>query len=156
MIISKVRKPSWRSPGAAHYGAIFRPVPDWYKLALIIFLIVNPLIFLISPFVAGWLLVAEFIFTLAMALKCYPLLPGGLLAIEAVFIGMTSAEHVREEVAANLEVLLLLMFMVAGIYFMKQLLLFIFTRLLLSIRSKMLLSLSFAWRRRSSPRSSMP
>ncbi|STE86667.1 sodium/proton antiporter [Escherichia coli] len=43
----------------------------------------------------------------------------------------------------NLEVLLLLMFMVAGIYFMKQLLLFIFTRLLLSIRSKMLLSLSF-------------
>ena len=29
---------------------------------------------------AGWLLVAEFIFTLAMALKCYPLLPGGLLA----------------------------------------------------------------------------
>ncbi len=63
---------------------------------------------------------------------------------------MTSAEHVREEVAANLEVLLLLMFMVAGIYFMKQLLLFIFTRLLLSIRSKMLLSLSFAWRRRSS------
>lgn len=121
----------------------FGPVPDWYKLALIIFLIVNPLIFLISPFVAGWLLVAEFIFTLAMALKCYPLLPGGLLAIEAVFIGMTSAEHVREEVAANLEVLLLLMFMVAGIYFMKQLLLFIFTRLLLSIRSKMLLSLSF-------------
>ncbi|SQB29803.1 sodium/proton antiporter [Citrobacter koseri] len=108
--------------------------PDWYKLALIAFLIANPLIFFINPFVAGWLLVAEFIFTLAMALKCYPLLPGGLLAIEAVIIGMTSAAHVREEVAANLEVLLLLMFMVAGIYFMKQLLLFIFTRLLLSIR----------------------
>lgn len=87
---------------------------------------------------------AEFIFTLAMALKCYPLLPGGLLAIEAVIIGMTSATHVREEVAANLEVLLLLMFMVAGIYFMKQLLLFIFTRLLLTIRSKTLLSLAFA------------
>lgn len=117
--------------------------PDWYKLALLIFLIVNPLIFIINPFVAGWLLVAEFIFTLAMALKCYPLLPGGLLAIEAVIIGMTSAAHVREEVANNLEVLLLLMFMVAGIYFMKQLLLFIFTRLLLSIRSKMLLSLAF-------------
>ncbi len=84
-----------------------------------------------------------------MALKCVPAAPGGLLAIQAVFIGMTSAEHVREEVAANLEVLLLLMFMVAGIIFMKQLLLFIFTRLLLSIRSKMLLSLSFARRQRS-------
>lgn len=35
------------------------------------------------------------------------------------------------------------MFMVAGIYFMKQLLLFVFTRLLLGIRSKMLLSLAF-------------
>lgn len=117
--------------------------PDWYKLLLLIFLVINPIIFLVNPFLAGWLLVVEFIFTLAMALKCYPLIPGGLLAIEAVIVGMTSAEHVREEIAANLEVLLLLIFMVAGIYFMKQLLLFIFTRLLLSIRSKMLLSLAF-------------
>ena len=99
--------------------------------------------FAVAPFVAGWLLVVEFIFTLAMALKCYPLLPGGLLAIEALLIGMTSPAHVRDEIAGNLEVLLLLMFMVAGIYFMKQLLLFVFTRLLLGIRSKMLLSLAF-------------
>ena len=89
--------------------------PDWYKLILLVFLVVNPIIFSITPFVAGWLLVAEFIFTLAMALKCYPLLPGGLLAFEAVVIGMTSAEHVKAELASNLEVLLLLIFMVAGI-----------------------------------------
>jgi NhaB family Na+:H+ antiporter len=38
-----------------------------------------------------------------MALKCYPLLPGGLLAIEAVFIGMTTPGHVREEVAVILK-----------------------------------------------------
>lgn len=44
---------------------------------------------------------------------------------------------------ANFEVILLLMFMVAGIYFMKQLLLFVFTKLLLQIRSKIVLSLSF-------------
>lgn len=117
--------------------------PDWYKLILLVFLVVNPIIFSVNPFIAGWLLVAEFIFTLAMALKCYPLLPGGLLAFEAVVIGMTSAEHVKAELASNLEVLLLLIFMVAGIYFMKQLLLFIFTRLLLSIPSKMFLSLAF-------------
>ncbi|WP_391487214.1 sodium/proton antiporter NhaB [Leclercia tamurae] len=117
--------------------------PDWYKATLVVFLVLNPLIFVVDSFAAGWLLVAEFIFTLAMALKCYPLLPGGLLAFEAVAIGMTSAEHVKEELANNLEVLLLLMFMVAGIYFMKQLLLFIFTRLLLSIPSKTLLSLAF-------------
>lgn len=131
---------SW---GRAMWSNFLGQSPNWYKLALLVFLIINPFIFFANSFVAGWLLVSEFIFTLAMALKCYPLLPGGLLAIEAVIIGMTSASHVREEVAANLEVLLLMMFMVAGIYFMKQLLLFIFTRLLLSIRSKMVLSLTF-------------
>lgn len=118
--------------------------PDWYKLAIIIFLIANPIIFFfISPFLAGWVLVAEFIFTLAMALKCYPLQPGGLLAIEAVIIGMTSPAHVKTEIMANFEVILLLMFMVAGIYFMKQLLLFVFTRLLVAIESKITLSLAF-------------
>lgn len=118
--------------------------PDWYKIAIVAFLIINPIVFfLISPFVAGWLLVAEFIFTLAMALKCYPLQPGGLLALEAVAIGMTHPEHVKAEILANFEVLLLLIFMVAGIYFMKQLLLFVFTKLLLSIRSKLTLSLAF-------------
>ena len=131
------------SYGRALWRNFLGQSPDWYKLTLLIFLIVNPVVFIFSPFVAGWLLVAEFIFALAMALKCYPLLPGGLLAIEAVFIGMTSAERVKDELATNLEVLLLLMFMVAGIYFMKQLLLFIFTRLLLSISSKTVLSLSF-------------
>lgn len=118
--------------------------PNWYKLAIIACLIINPLVFLLaSPLVAGWLLVIEFVFTLAMALNCYPLLPGGLLAIEAVAIGMTSPSQVAEEIAHNLDVLLLLIFMVAGIYFMKQLLLFVFTKLLLNIRSKILLSLAF-------------
>lgn len=118
--------------------------PDWYKLTIIGFLILNPIIyFLVSPFLAGWLLVVEFIFTLGMALKCYPLQPGGLLAIEAVMIGMTSAERIKEQVFSNLEVILLLIFMVAGIYFMKQLLLYVFTKLLLNIRSKTALSLAF-------------
>lgn len=117
--------------------------PDWYKLAIIAFLIINPILFAIDPFVAGWVLVVEFIFTLAMALKCYPLQPGGLLAIEAIAIGMTSPATVKHELVANFEVLLLLIFMVAGIYFMKQLLLFIFTKILLGIQSKTLLSLAF-------------
>ena len=41
-------------------------------------------------------------------------------------------------------VLLLLMFMVAGIYFMRDLLLFVFTKLLVHVRSKVLLSLLFS------------
>ena len=121
--------------------------PDWYKITIAIFLILNPILFFITPFWAGWLLVIEFIFTLAMALKCYPLQPGGLLAIEATIIGMTSPEHIKAEVLANFEVILLLMFMVAGIYFMKQLLLFVFTKLLLNIHSKLFVSVRASYRR---------
>ena len=62
--------------------------PSWYKLTIIAFLIVNPILFLANPTIAGWALILEFIFTLAMALRCYPLQPGGLLAFEAIVIGM--------------------------------------------------------------------
>ncbi|WOJ94130.1 sodium/proton antiporter NhaB [Congregibacter variabilis] len=121
------------------------PSPDWYKKAIIGFLLINPvLLYTVGPFVTGWVLIGEFIFTLALALRCYPLQPGGLLAIEAVALGMTSADSVFHETAANFEVILLLMFMVAGIYFMKELLLFVFTRILLKVRSKVVLSLLFS------------
>lgn len=129
---------------SAFYKNFLGDAPEWYKNCIIAFLLINPLIFFfISPFLAGWLLVAEFIFTLSMALKCYPLQPGGLLAIEAVAIGMTTPEHIKSEIIANFEVILLLMFMVAGIYFMKQLLLYIFTKLIVAIHSKIKLSLAF-------------
>ncbi len=80
-----------------------------------------------------------------MALKCYPLQPGGLLALEAVVIGMTSPASVYQETLANFEVILLLMFMVAGIYFMRELLLFTFTWILLTIKSKIMLSFLFSF-----------
>ncbi|MGK2960056.1 MAG: sodium/proton antiporter NhaB [Candidatus Malihini olakiniferum] len=118
--------------------------PGWYKLTMFGFLILNPFVFFcINPFLASWLLVAEFIFTLGMALKCHPLQPGGLLTLQAAFIGMTSPDHIWHEVSRNIPVITLLMFMVAGIYFMKPLLLFLFTRLLLHIHSKVMLALAF-------------
>lgn len=119
--------------------------PSWYKLTIIAFLVANPfLLYTVGPFVTGWILILEFIFTLALALKCYPLQPGGLLAIEAIALGMASPSAVYEEVAANLQVILLLVFMVAGIYFMQKLLLFVFTKILLGVRSKIVLSLLFS------------
>jgi len=119
--------------------------PEWYKFTIIGFLVLNViLVNTVGPYITGWLLIAEFIFTLAMALKCYPLQPGGLLAVEAVLLGLTSPETVYHEALANFQVILLLMFMVAGIYFMRGLLLFIFSRLLTGIRSKILLSLMFS------------
>ncbi|TDI60248.1 MAG: sodium/proton antiporter NhaB [Alphaproteobacteria bacterium] len=120
--------------------------PGWYKLAIVGFLLLNPIVMhTLGPVVAGWLLVIEFIFTLAMALKCYPLQPGGLLALEAVFLGLTTAGAVKSEVEHAFEVLLLLIFMVAGIYFMKDLLLYVFTKLLVRVRNKILLSLLFSF-----------
>ena len=116
----------------------------WYKLTIIVFLVINPIVaFVAGPFIAGWLLIFEFIFTLAMALKCYPLQPGGLIAIQAVIIGLATPESVYEETLHNFPVIMLLIFMVAGIYFLKEMLLFVFTKILLGIRSKKLLSLLF-------------
>jgi NhaB family Na+:H+ antiporter len=118
--------------------------PTWYKQTIFLFLILNPVVlYTVGPATAGWLLLAEFIFTLAMALKCYPLQPGGLLALEAVLLGLTSPETVMDKLENNLEVILLLMFMVAGIHFLRDLLLFLFTRILLGVRSKVVLSLLF-------------
>ena len=120
--------------------------PDWYKLTIVGFLILNPLLFFfVNPFLAGWVLIAEFIFTLAMALKCYPLQSGGLLAFEAIVIGMASPETVYHEAEVNLPVILLLIFMVAGISFLKEMLLFAFTKLLVRVKSKISLSLLFAF-----------
>jgi len=118
--------------------------PDWYKFTIIGFLVLNPIVAAtMGNFIVGWLLIGEFIFCLAMALKCYPLQPGGLLAIEAVVIGLTSPDAVYAETVQNFPVILLLMFMVAGIFFLKEMLLFAFTKILLGVRSKTLLSLLF-------------
>jgi NhaB family Na+:H+ antiporter len=119
--------------------------PDWYKQTILLFLVINPIIAVYSPYIAGWVLVVEFIFTLAMALKCYPLQPGGLLAIEAILLGLASPAQVFHEAEVNFPVIMLLMFMVAGIYFLREMLLFIFTKILLGVRSKILLSLMFSF-----------
>jgi len=119
--------------------------PIWYKQAIVAFLVLNPIIALYDPFIAGWVLVIEFIFTLAMALRCYPLQPGGLLAIQAIILGLASPEMVFHEAEKNFPVIMLLMFMVAGIYFLREMLLFTFTKILLGVRSKVLLSLLFSF-----------
>ncbi|MDB9813279.1 sodium/proton antiporter NhaB [Gammaproteobacteria bacterium] len=131
--------------------------PSWYKNTIIAFLIFNPIALYAlnyyfkeipdfnGAFYIGWLLLLQFIFTLALALKCYPLQPGGLLAIQGLIIGLTTPYTLLHEIERNLEVILLLVFMVAGIYFMKNLMLNIFTKLLLRIHSKTKLSLLFCF-----------
>ncbi len=118
--------------------------PLWFKTVMISFLVFNVFsYFILGPVITAWLFIGEFIFTLAMALKCYPLQSGGLLVIQALLLGLTSPEKAYHEVEQNLEVLLLLVFMVAGIYFMKPLLMFVFNKIFTKIKSKILLSLLF-------------
>lgn len=117
--------------------------PRWYKLAIIGFLIVNPIVWLaFGGFLAGWLLLLEFILTLAMALRCYPLQPGGLLALQAVAMGMTTPDKVYAEVSGALPVLLLLIFMVAGVHFLRDFLYFVFSKILLGLRSRYAVALA--------------
>ncbi len=118
--------------------------PTWYKYTILAFLIFNVIsLFTLGPVVTAWIIILEFIFTLAFALKCYPLQSGGLLAIQAIALGLTTPKHAYQEVAANLEVILLLVFMVAGIYFMKPLIMYIFSKVFTKIKSKILLSVLF-------------
>lgn len=132
--------------GSAFYANFLGHAPNWYKATIIGFLVINPILVLAAGnFVTGWALIAEFIFCLAMALKCYPLQPGGLLAIEAVILGLTTPEGVYKETVVNFPVILLMIFMVAGIYFMKELLLFAFTKVLLKVKSKVAVALIFCF-----------
>jgi len=118
--------------------------PRWYKSTMLVFLIFNIFSFyILGPTITAWIFIGEFIFTLAMALKCYPLQSGGLLAIEILALKLTTPEKAYHEVDQNLEVVLLLVFMVAGIYFMKPLLMYIFSKVFTKIKSKLVLSLLF-------------
>jgi len=139
--------------------------PKWYKQLIIAFLVFNVIsCFVFGPMITAWIFIGEFIFTLAMALKCYPLQSGGILAIQALVLKLTHPMYktvhgevvydeagipvpggVYLEVSQNLEVVLLLVFMVAGIYFMKPLLMYIFSKVFTKIRSKLLLSLLFVF-----------
>jgi NhaB family Na+:H+ antiporter len=138
-----VSKPSLRQAFARNF---LGHSPNWYKVTLLGFLVLNPILFFaVNPFLAGWVLLLEFIFTLAMALKCYPLQPGGLLAVQAIAMGMASPATVYHEAYTNFSVILLLIFMVAGVYFLREMLLVTFTKLLVKVHSKTLLAFLFCF-----------
>jgi len=113
---------------------------------MLAFLVLNVVFYFTLPTtVTSWIFIAEFIFTLAMALKCYPLQSGGLLAIQVLALNLTTPHSAYHEIEQNLEVILLLVFMVAGIFFMKPLLMYIFSKVFTKIRSKLVLSLLFVF-----------
>ena len=119
--------------------------PKWFKLAMLVFLVIcYPATLLLGKVIMGWAFIVMFILTLAMALKCYPLQSGGLLGLAILAIGLTNKTSVWNEILSNLGVILLLVFMVSFIYFMKPLLIFVFGKILLKVKNKVVLSLIFS------------
>ncbi|HOP23644.1 MAG TPA: sodium/proton antiporter NhaB, partial [Gammaproteobacteria bacterium] len=120
--------------------------PKWFKLTILTFLVLcYPLTLALGKTVMGWAFIAMFIMTLALALKCYPLQSGGLLGLAILALGLTSPETVWHEIQANLGVIFLLVFMVSFIYFMKPLLIFLFGKILLKVKNKLVLSFIFSF-----------
>ncbi len=119
--------------------------PKWFKLILLGFLVIcYPATLLLGKTVMGWAFIVMFIFTLAMALKCYPLQSGGLLGLAILALGLTSPETAWHEIQNNLSVIMLLVFMVSFIYFMQPLLIFLFGKILVKVKNKIILSLMFS------------
>jgi NhaB family Na+:H+ antiporter len=130
--------------GEAFWRNFLGHAPDWYKWLIVGCLAANPVLLAIAgPVVTAWAMLFEFIATLMMALRCYPLQPGGLIAIEAALLGLVTPAGIQQEIVTGLPVILLLMFMVAGIFFLREMLVYTFTKVLLRVRSRVLIAFLF-------------
>jgi Na+:H+ antiporter, NhaB family len=117
--------------------------PRWYKQAVLAALVLNVVFsFVLGSLVTSWIILFEFIFTLAMALKCFPLQPGGLLAIQVLIMQLTDTHHVYEEVEHGLPVILLVIFMVAGVHFLREMLFLFMNKVLLGIKSRVVMNVT--------------
>ncbi len=115
--------------------------PVWYKQAVLAALALNVVFyFVLGPLVTSWIILFEFIGTLAMALKCFPLQPGGLLALQVLIMQLTDSHHVYEEVEHGLPVILLVIFMVAGVHFLREMLFKFINKVLLGIKSRIVMN----------------
>ena len=54
--------------------------PGWYKQSVVAFLIINPLLFLFNPYIAGWALVLKFYFHFSDGITMLSVTPGRSIA----------------------------------------------------------------------------
>ncbi len=136
--------PQWPS---ALFANFLGTSANGYKWLIIGFLIANTVLWPLLPAtVLAWLILIEFIVVLALSLYCHPLLPGGLLAIQIVLFGLTDTQSVYAEVESGLSVIFLVIFMVAGIHFLRDILFLLFSRAIVWLGSplRLIVGVSFA------------
>ena len=130
-------------PSGTFMEMFLGPTPMWYKKAVIAALVINvPLFFILGSLATSWIILFEFIFTLAMALKCFPLQPAGLLGLQVLVLGLTDTHHVYEEVVHGLPVILLVIFMVAAVHFLREMLFEFMNKVLLGIKSRVAMNVA--------------
>ena len=119
----------------------------WYKFLIIFFLILNPLIYFLDRFyfysdfvVIGWAIVVESVIILIMTTQCFPFSPLSLLICEAVIMKLVSPHDIYLEIINNFSVIMLVMFSTTAIYFHKDFLSYVFSKIIIKIKSKTLLS----------------
>lgn len=118
-------------------------IPRDIRNIILACLLINPIVFHFHNQAGAWLLLVEFIFCLSQVRRAYPFVTGGILAVEALGIGMVSSHTVAEETTHNISVLLLVLFMVPAVHMLSDFLSYLFTQVLVKIKHKTALSIIF-------------
>lgn len=133
----RTHEESWL--GALGKDFLGSETPNWYKNGLIFLLIINVVSFKTSgAFVTGWLILFEFILTLALTRTCYPLWSGGLLLLQAMALELVSIPTLQTEIEHNMPILFLILFVVTAVTLLKEFLTHIFLRALLALPGEIL------------------
>ncbi|MEJ2743491.1 MAG: hypothetical protein P8176_13685 [Gammaproteobacteria bacterium] len=120
--------------GQAFWRNFLGSSPPIYKGVVLAFLILNPLALIRFGYtVSAGLILMEFIVLLLMRLACHPLQAGGLIALQAVIMGLTTPAAITEDLLRIYPVFILIIFMLSGILFARELLFVLFTRIFLRI-----------------------
>lgn len=115
-----------------------------YKYTIFLFIVTNFILsYIVSYFIIGWIILIEFIFILVTSLQCYPLLAGGIIILQSVFIGLVNIKNLENIFFEHQKIIFFAIFMMSSIKFLKKILLLIFTKILLCVNSKIYLSLSY-------------
>eukprot|EP01052_Picozoa_sp_SAG31_P020742 SAG31_NODE_1573_length_7850_cov_1.757193_6_plen_366_part_00 len=117
------------------------PVP--YKVLICAIMVFNAVLrFGVGKQTAAWAVLIEFLATLALSPYHLPLQSGGLIMVQAFLLQLVTTDTFQRQVVVNLNVLLLVAFMVASIHYLKNLLLWLFTNILVRFESKIGLSVA--------------